>query len=119
MNELIDRLVATVGIDKRTADKAVGIIFNFLKKEGPSERVQSLINGLPGAAALMESQNAGGGMFDMGGIMGTGMKLVSAGLTMEQVQAVTKEVIAYTREQAGDETVGQIVAAVPGLSQFV
>jgi hypothetical protein len=38
---------------------------------------------------------------------------------MEQVQAVTKEVIAYTREQAGDETVGQIVAAVPGLSQFV
>ena len=119
MNELIDRLVATVGIDRQTAEKAVGIILNFLKKEGPSERVQALVNGLPGAAALMESQNAGGGMFDVGGLMGTGMKLMGAGLSMEQVQAVTKEIIAYTREQAGEETVGEIVATVPGLSQFV
>jgi hypothetical protein len=120
MNELIDRLVANVGIDKPTAEKAVGIILNFLKKEGPPERVQALIDGMPGADALMASQQeAGGGMFDMGGVMGVGTKLMSAGLSMTQVQSVTKEIIGYTREKAGDEAIGEIVAAIPGLSQFV
>jgi hypothetical protein len=38
---------------------------------------------------------------------------------MGQVQSVTKEIIAYTREKAGDEAIGEIVAAIPGLSQFV
>jgi hypothetical protein len=28
-------------------------------------------------------------------------------------------VIEYTREKAGEDAVGEIVAAVPGLSQFV
>jgi hypothetical protein len=32
---------------------------------------------------------------------------------------VTHELIAYAREQVGDEAVGEIVAAVPGLSQFI
>jgi hypothetical protein len=118
MYELIDRLVANVGIDKPTAEKAVGIILNFLKKEGPPDRVQSLIDHLPGIAALMESQTGSGGMFEMGGVMGAGMKLMGAGLSMEQIQAVTKEIIAYTREKAGDEVIGEIVAAIPSLGQF-
>ena len=64
MYELIDRLVTNAGVDKPTAEKAVGIILNFLKKEGPPDRVQSLIDHLPGIAALMESQGGGsGGMF--------------------------------------------------------
>lgn len=119
MDELIQRLVASVGIDKATAEKAVGIILGFLKKEGPPERVQALIDGLPGAAALIDSQEGDGGMFAMGGIMGVGTKLMGAGLSMSQVQAVTREVIAFTREKAGDDAVGEIVAAIPGLSQFV
>jgi len=119
MNELTDRLVANVGIDKATAEKAVGIILAFLKKEGPPERVQGLIDSLPGAEALIEAQQRGGGMFDMGGVMGVGTKLMGAGLSMAQVQSVTKEIIAYTREKAGDEAIGEIVAAIPGLSQFV
>jgi hypothetical protein len=118
MDELIQRLVANVGIDKATAEKAVGIILGFLKKEGPPERVQPLIDGLPGAEALIDSQQ-GDGMFAMGGIMGVGTKLMGAGLSMSQVQAVTKEVIAFTREKVGDDAVGEIVAAIPGLSQFV
>jgi hypothetical protein len=119
MNDLIERLIASVGIDQPTAEKAVGIILGFLKKEGPPERVQPLIDGLPGAGALIESQAGGGGMFDMGGVMGVGTKLMGAGLSMPQVQSVTKEIIAYTREKAGDEAVGEIVAAIPGLNQFV
>ena len=55
----------------------------------------------------------------MGGVMGAGMRMMSAGLSMGQVQSVTRGVIAYTREKAGEDAVGEIVAAVPGLSQFV
>ena len=122
MDELIARLVANVGIDKTTAEKAVGIILDFLVKEGPPDKVQPLIDKLPGAQALIEAQQAsdtGGGMFAMGGLMGAGTKLMGAGLSMGQVQTVTKEVIAYTREKAGEDAVGEIVGTIPGLGQFV
>jgi hypothetical protein len=122
MDELIARLVANVGVDKAVAEKAVGIILDFLVKEGPSDKVQAVVDKLPGAQALIQAQqvsDAGGGMFGMGGLMGAGTKLMAAGLSMGQVQAVTKEVIAYSREKAGEDAVGEIVGAIPGLSQFV
>jgi hypothetical protein len=58
-------------------------------------------------------------MFSMGGIMGAGTKMMAAGLSMGQVQGVTREIIAYAREKIGDDAVGEIVGAIPGLSQFV
>jgi hypothetical protein len=122
MDELIARLVDHVGIDKVTAEKSVGIILDFLVKEGPADKVQPLIDKLPGAQALIEAQQAsdtGGGMFAMGGLMAAGTKLMGAGLSMGQVQAVTKEVIAYTREKAGEDAIGEVVGAIPGLNQFV
>jgi hypothetical protein len=124
MDELIARLVADVGIERATAEKAVGIILEFLVKEGPADKVQPLLAKLPGAEALMQkaaSENEGGGMMAgaMGGVMGAGMRMMSAGLSMGQVQSVTRAVIAYTREKAGEDAVGEIVAAIPGLAQFV
>jgi hypothetical protein len=123
MDELIARLVADVGIDRATAEKAVAIIFQFLLKEGPAEKVQPLLAKLPGAEAVMQgaaSEGGGNGMAGaMGGVMGAGMRMMSAGLSMGQVQSVTRAVIAYTREKAGEDAVGEIVAAIPGLSQFV
>jgi hypothetical protein len=121
MDELIGRLVADIGIDRAAAEKAVGIILDFLVKEGPADKVQLLLAKLPGAEALMQkaaSEDGGlGGL--MGGVMGAGMRMMSAGLSMGRVQSVTRAVIAYTREKAGEDAVGEIVAAVPGLSQFV
>ncbi len=122
MDELIARLVANVGVDQAIAEKAVGIILDFLSKEGPPDKVQPVIDKLPGAQALIQAQqasDAGGGMFGMGGIMGAGTKMMAAGLSMGQVQSVTKEVIAYSREKAGEDAIGEIVGAIPGLSQFV
>ena len=124
MDELIERLVAA-GIDRAAAEKAVGIILDFLVKEGPADKVQPLLAKLPGAEALMqkaagESGGLGGLMGGaMGGVMGAGMKMMSAGLSMGQVQSVTKAVIAYSREKVGEDAVGEIVAAIPGLAQFV
>jgi hypothetical protein len=122
MEELIARLVANVGVDRAAAEKSVGIILDFLVKEGPPDKVQALIDRLPGAQALLQAQqagDAGGGMFRMGGLMGAGTKMMAAGLSMGQVQGVTKETIAYSREKAGEDAIGEIVGAIPGLSQFV
>jgi len=120
MDELVARLVAKTGVDRVAAEKAVGIILDFLRKEGPPDKVQALVDRLPGAQALLQSQPGGsGGMFDMGGIMGAGTKMMAAGLSMGQVQGVTKEVIAYVREKAGEDAIGEIVGAIPGLSQFI
>ena len=122
MDELIARLVADVGIDRATAEKAVGIILEFLVKEGPADKVQPLLTKLPGAEAVMQraaTESDSAGLMAMGGVMGAGMRMMSAGLSMGQVQSVTRAVIAYTREKAGEDAVGEIVAAIPGLAQFV
>jgi hypothetical protein len=120
MDELVGRLVANVGVERPAAEKAVGIILDFLVKEGPADKVQPLIDRLPGAQALLQSTAASdeSDMLGMGGIMGAGTRMMAAGLTLSQVQAVTREVIAYTREKAGEDAVGEIVGAIPGLSQF-
>lgn len=118
MDELIGRLIADIGIDRAAAETAVGIILDFLVKEGPADKVKPLLAKLPGAEALIQkavSEGDGG----LGGVMGAGMRMMSAGLSMGQVQSVTRAVIAYTREKAGEEAVGEIVAAIPGLAQFV
>ena len=49
MEDLIARLVAKVGVDRATAEKSVGIILDFLVKEGPADKIQPLIAKLPGA----------------------------------------------------------------------
>ena len=119
MDELVGRLVANVGVDRGTAEKAVGIILDFLRKEGPPDKVQALIDRLPGVEVLLAQHLETVGAFPMGGIMGAGTKMMSAGLSMGQVQGVTRETIAYAREKIGDDAVGEIVGAIPGLSQFV
>jgi hypothetical protein len=117
MDELIGRLVDRVGVDRATGERAVGIILQFLLKEGPTENVQALINQLSGADAILQAAPPGTG--DIGGIMGAGTRMMAAGLSMGQIQAVTKEFIAFAREKAGDDAVGEVVGAIPGLGQFV
>ena len=120
MDELVGRLVANVGVDRAAAEKAVGIILQFLKKEGPTDKVQTLIDKLPGADAAMRTVPAddSGGMFG-GGLMAAGTQMMAAGLSMGQIQAVTRETIGFAREKAGADAVGEIVGAIPGLGQFV
>jgi hypothetical protein len=118
MDELIGRLVGDVGVDRAAAETAVGIILDFLAKEGPADKVQLLIGKLPGAEALQQKAADAGGS-GMGGVMGAGMAMMSAGLSMGQVQDVTREFIAFAREKVGEDAVGEIVGAIPGLSQFI
>jgi hypothetical protein len=119
MDELVGRIVANVGVERPVAERAVGIILDFLATEGPADKVQALLARIPGAAEAAAAARAegGGGMFT--GIMGVGSRLMSAGLSMSEIQGVTRELIAYARDKAGSEDLDAIVTAIPGLGQFV
>lgn len=127
IEDLINRVAAAAGIDSELASKAIGMILGFLQKEGPAEPVQQMLAALPGSSALIEqaSGGGGGGLMGMvgglmgGGIMGLGANLMGAGLDMGQISSVGKELIAFGREHAGEDVMGQIVGGTPGLSQFV
>src|ERR1700677_490547 len=117
MDELIARITSNVGIQRPVAERAVGIILDFLATEGPADKVQTLLARLPGAAEAAAGAHAdrGGGLFGgVGGIMGVGSRLMSAGLGMGEIQGVTHEIIGYAREKAGDEDLDAIVEAIPG-----
>jgi hypothetical protein len=118
MDELIARLVTDVGVDRSAAERAVGIILDFLVKEGPADKVQPLMAKLPGAEALRaKTGSESSGL--MSGVMGAGMRMMSAGLTVGEVQDVARAVLAYAREKAGDKAISEVGAAIPGLAQFV
>jgi hypothetical protein len=121
MTELVDRIVARVGVDRETAEKAVGIILDFLSKEGPADKVQVLLAKLPGHEALIASaSNDGGGLFgNVGGIMGVGSRLMGAGLGMGEIQSVIKELVVYSREKGAGDALADIAASIPGLGQYI
>jgi hypothetical protein len=118
MDELIRRLVADVGVDRTAAETAVSIILDFLAKEGPADKVQVLLAKLPTAEALKQKAAADGGG-GMGGVIGAGTRVIGAALSMGQVQGITREFVAFAREEVGEDEVGEIVGAIPSLSQFV
>lgn len=128
MDELISRIVAASGLDEGLARKAIGIILAFLQKEGPATEIEQLMSALPGAQELADTANGGkGGLMGMvgglmgggGGVMALGGQLMGAGLSMGQIQSVSKEMFAVGREKAGEDAMGAIVGAIPGLGQFV
>jgi hypothetical protein len=91
MDDLIGRLVANAGVDRTGAEHTVGIILQFLMKEGPTEKVCALI--MPGAGAAM----------------------LASSLHQLTVALKTWNV---ARGHAGEDAVGAIVGAIPGLGKF-
>jgi hypothetical protein len=120
MDELIDVLTAKVGIDRAVAEKTIGIILNFLRNEGPTDKVQTLIDSIPGASAAVAENESSGGMGGLmgGGLMALGGKLMALGLGMGDIQSVARELFKFGREKIGADKMGEIVAETPGLSQF-
>jgi hypothetical protein len=122
MDELVSRIVNNVGIERSVAAKAVGIMLDFFATAGPPEKVETFLAHLPGATEAIEAARAegGGGFFgSMGGIMGVGSRLMSTGLGLGQIQGVSREVIAYAREKAGDEDIDRIIDSIPGARAFL
>jgi len=118
MDELIGRLVADVGVDRSAAQTATGTILDFPATEAPADKIQLLPAKRPRADGSRQKADAEGGG-GLGGVMSAGMRRMIAGLSMDQVQGVTRQFIVFAREKVGENEVGEIVGAFPGLSQFV
>ena len=119
MDELIGRLAAKAGIDAAVAEKTIGIVLGFLRNEGPSDKVQVLIDEIPGAEAAIAA-SGGGGLAKLmgGGLMALGTRLMALGLGMGEIQSVARELFRFGRDKIGAEQMGEIIAGTPGLSQF-
>ena len=120
MDELIGQLANKAGIDSAVAEKTVGIILGFLRSEGPSDKVQALIDTIPGAEALIAASNEGGGLSRLmgGGLMAVGTRLMALGLGIGEIQNIARELFKFGRDKIGAEQMGKIIAGTPGLSQF-
>jgi hypothetical protein len=120
MNELVEQLAAKAGIDKAVAEKAIGIILGFLRKEGPSDKVQALIDRIPGAESAVEASNKSGGLGGLmgGGLMALGSRLMGLGLGIGEIQNVARELFRFGRDRIGADQMGEIISGTPGLSQF-
>jgi len=123
MEELIGRIVTATGIDEALAKKAIGIILQLVKSEGPEDKVGKLFAALPGASEFADEfgDSGGGGLMGAfgGGTMAALGKLQSAGMSMGDIQSAGKEVIGYAKENAGEELVSDVVGSISGLGGFV
>jgi hypothetical protein len=120
MDELIGQLASKVGIDGAVAEKAVGVMLGFLRSQGPSDKVQALIDAIPGAEVAIAASNQGGGLARlMGeGIMSVGTRLMSLGLSVTEIQNAARELFRFGRDKVGADQMGEIIAGTPGLGQF-
>ena len=89
MDELIGRLATKAGIDDAVAEKTIGIMLDFLRSEGPSDKVQDLIDNIPGAETAIAASSNGGGLATLmgGGLMAAGTKLMALGLGMSATRS--------------------------------
>lgn len=131
MNEIVDQIAARVGIPAEVAEKALGMMLGFLQREAADGPVARMIEAIPGASDLVAQYNGagesgGGGLLGSimgalggGGIMALGQQLMSEGLGMGEITSLAKETLAIAEQHAGKDVVDEVVASVPGLSQFV
>jgi ribosomal protein L13E len=129
MEELIAEVAQKTGLDRPTAERAVGIILSLVRKQGAKAKVEELFQQLPGADELASRWGGdgakGGGLLGMlgGGLMGGPLvavgKLQAAGLSMEQIRTLGKLVLDHARQKAGDDLVRQVASSIPGLSGYL
>ena len=135
MDNLIARVATAANLSPEVARKVVALIADFVQREASTDAVKDLFDKAPELQAIIASSAPTGGegmVFSLKGLMGIaagamgggglmtlGGQLMGLGLSMDQIQTAAKEVFGYAREVAGDQTIGEISASIPGLSQFI
>jgi hypothetical protein len=120
MDELTGWLASKAGIEDAVAEKTIGIILGFLRREGPHDKVQALIDKIPGAEAAISASEDSGGLSKLmgGGLMAVGTRLMGLGLGVNDIQNVAHELFRFGRDKIGEDQMGAIIAGTPGLNQF-
>jgi hypothetical protein len=120
MDELTKSLAAAAGIEDAVAEKTIGIILEYLRNEGPSAKVQALIDLIPGADAAISASRSGNGFGKLmgGGLMAVGSRLMALGLGIGDIQNIARELFRFGRDKIGADQMSEIIAGTPGLAQF-
>ncbi len=126
MEELVARVMARADIDHDKATTALVIILKFLRDECPPDIFEKVLDGLPGAREALPAAEPKGAVGSMlggllgssGGMMSTVAALTGAGLSMAQIQDVTKEFMKFAREKGGTDLVDEVVSSIPALQMF-
>jgi hypothetical protein len=135
MDNLIARVATAANLSPDVARKTVALIVDFIQREASEDAVRDLFTKAPELQAIVASGASTGGegmgfglkglmgiaagAMGGGGLMALGGELMGLGLGMDQIQTAGREVFAYAREVAGDQTIGEITASIPGLAQFI
>ena len=135
MDNLIAQVASSAGTTPDLARQAVALILDFLRREAPDDTMETVFNSAPALRAIAASapgaggegmgatikglMGTGNGAMGGGGLMALGGDLMGLGLNMEQIKAIGSHVFDYARSHAGEDVMGEISAAIPGLSQFI
>ena len=133
IDQLIAKIVAEIGLDQSTAQKALGTLFSLLQKEGDGAAVGALLDKLPGAAELADQFGAeGGGLLGglagaagglLGGKAGGALEamaaLKEAGVSMDDAKSMMPVVTDFMKQNAGEDVVKAALSSVPALSDFL
>ncbi len=135
MDNVIAQVAKAANLSPEVARKAVALIADFIQREASEDAVKELFQKAPELQAIIASGAPTGGegmgfglkglmgiaagAMGGGGLMSLAGELMGLGLSMDQIQTAGKEVFAYAREVAGDQTIGEIAASIPGVSQFI
>ena len=135
MESLIARVAAVADASPDAARKAVALVLDFIAREAPENAVEALLAKAPTLKAIIASSattggegmgptvrglmGAGAGAMGGGGLLALGSDLMALGFDINQIQAIAKEVFEYAREHAGDDVIGEIAEAIPGLAQYI
>jgi len=118
MHRLIGRLVATVGVDRAAAEKAVGIIVPLRRRDGAGESIVTRIDRRPRVRAAAQAAQTNSNSGDIA----ASIRIAAAGARLRQsfggrageVPAVSREGFGYASQMAGEDAVGDSVGATPG-----
>ena len=135
MEDLIRNIAERLGLDEETAQSVVGTLLSFVRDASDDEDGNALLEQLPGAKELVESQgdgDSGGGLMGMlggmlGGSLGSAMsafsQLQDKGLDMSQIGEAGQALFEYLQENLDSDLVqrivGQLANKIPGLENFV
>lgn len=133
LQQTIDQVATSTGIDPATAEHAVGTVLNVLSQELDPGQVASIFAKLPGADALAQAhplqQASQGGLFGAiaGAVLGSkGSALVAGvteleglGLSATQLEQIGTSLKAYVQKNGGAGVLQEIMAAIPGLSKIL
>jgi hypothetical protein len=108
MQKLIGRLVATIGVDRTAAAKAVGIILPFRREDGAQNNIAAHLDRRRVRAATQTAQTNPGSTDTAASV-----RMTAAGPSVREVPAVGRETFGYASHMAGENAVGDSVGAVP------